>query len=292
MPQERNIFKSLTVEENLTAVARPGPWTWSASRAVSAPGERRCNLGNQLSGGEQQMLAIGRALVLNPKLLLLDEPHEGLAPIIVEELLAALRRIIREEGMSAIVVEQHAQKILGVTDEAIILDRGRIVHARSSRALIDDPAPWTSIWASPPEAPRTRRPSEHHQKENAMQRTKPPFRADMVGSLLRTAPLKEAREKRRARRDRRRRRCKAVEDAEIRELIARQEEIGLQAVTDGEFRRAFWHFDFLEHLDGVDAIEADRGMKFKGGIDITKAHARHGQGRLLRTTRCSSTSGS
>ena len=103
--------------------------------------ERRTNIGNQLSGGEQQMLAIARALVLNPKLVLLDEPTEGLAPIIIEEVLAALKRIIRDEGMSAIIVEQHAQKILGVTDNALILDRGTIVHAGSSRALIEDPAP-------------------------------------------------------------------------------------------------------------------------------------------------------
>jgi branched-chain amino acid transport system ATP-binding protein len=142
VPQERNIFKSLTVEENLTAVARPGPWTVArAYDLFPRLRERRLNLGNQLSGGEQQMLAIVRALVLNPSLMLLDEPTEGLAPIIVEELLSALKRIIRDEGLAAIVVEQHAQKILAVTDQAVILDRGTIVHAASSASLIADPAP-------------------------------------------------------------------------------------------------------------------------------------------------------
>ena len=141
VPQERNIFKSLTVHENLTAVARPGPWSPLKVYALFPRlKERRGNLGNQLSGGEQQMLAVARALVLNPRVMLLDEPLEGLAPIIVEELLAALRRVIRDEGMSAILVEQNAKKILGVTDNAIIIERGCVVHAADSATLIADRA--------------------------------------------------------------------------------------------------------------------------------------------------------
>jgi branched-chain amino acid transport system ATP-binding protein len=141
VPQERNIFKSLTVEENLTAVEQPGRWTVAkVFELFPRLSERRRNLGNQLSGGEQQMLAVGRALILNPKLMLLDEPLEGLAPILVEELLAALRRIIRDEGMSAILVEQNAQKILGVTDRAAILERGSVVYEGASAKLLADRA--------------------------------------------------------------------------------------------------------------------------------------------------------
>ena len=151
VPQERNIFKSLSVAENLSAVARPGPWT--AARVFELfprLAERKGNLGNQLSGGEQQMLAFGRALVLNPKLLLLDEPLEGLAPIIVDELLRAIRRVARDEGLPSIVVEQHPHMVLGVTDDAIVLDRGGIAYRAESEALLADPAPldtWLGVAA-------------------------------------------------------------------------------------------------------------------------------------------------
>ncbi|MFZ4411200.1 MAG: ABC transporter ATP-binding protein [Paracraurococcus sp.] len=140
VPQERNVFRSLTVEENLTAVARPGPWTLARVMALFPRlGERRRNLGSALSGGEQQMLAMGRALMLNPRLVLLDEPTEGLAPVIVQGLLAAIRRMVRDEGLAAIIVEQHAGLILPITDRAVILDRGRIVHQGDSAALLAAP---------------------------------------------------------------------------------------------------------------------------------------------------------
>ena len=147
VPQERNIFKSLTVDENLSAVARPAragraAAQWTPARVYEMfprLAERKGNLGTQLSGGEQQMLAVGRALVLNPTLLLLDEPLEGLAPIIVQELLRAIRRITREEGLSAIIVEQHPQAILAISDTAAVLDRGTVVHSGTARSLQDQP---------------------------------------------------------------------------------------------------------------------------------------------------------
>jgi len=140
VPQERFMFPSLTVEEHLTVVARPGPW--SAARVYELfprLEERRANFGNQLSGGEQQMLAIGRALMVNPALLLLDEPMEGLAPIIVQELMGVIRELIEDAGMAVIVVEQHAKLALSLTRQTIVLERGRVVHRAPSEALLRDP---------------------------------------------------------------------------------------------------------------------------------------------------------
>ncbi|QOK96051.1 ABC transporter ATP-binding protein [Ralstonia pseudosolanacearum] len=139
VPQERWMFPSLTVEEHLTAVARPGAWDVArVYRTFPRLEERRRNLGNQLSGGEQQMVAIARALVTNPALLLLDEPMEGLAPIIVQELGRAIRALVDEGGMAVILVEQHARLALELTRRALVLDRGRIVHASASADLLAD----------------------------------------------------------------------------------------------------------------------------------------------------------
>ena len=141
VPQERLMFPSLTVEEHLTAVARPGPWNVARVYEVFPRlAERRANFGNQLSGGEQQMLAIGRALMVNPALLLLDEPMEGLAPIIVQELMGVIRELVEDAGMAVIVVEQHARLALTLTRNAIVLERGRVVHRAPSDALLRDPA--------------------------------------------------------------------------------------------------------------------------------------------------------
>jgi branched-chain amino acid transport system ATP-binding protein len=140
VPQEREIFPSLTVEENLAVAARPGPW--SLARVFNffpSLAARRRNQGNQLSGGEQQMLAIGRALMGNPSLLLMDEPLEGLAPVIVDALLAGLDRLKREDDLALLLVEQHARLALELALDAIVLDRGAIVFAGSSRELLDAP---------------------------------------------------------------------------------------------------------------------------------------------------------
>jgi len=149
VPQAREIFPSLTVAENLLVAERRGPAAargtaprWTIDRVYDLfprLAERRSNGGNQLSGGEQQMLAIGRALMGNPRLLLLDEPMEGLAPVIVDMLVAAIGRLKREDGLALILVEQHARLALGITDTAIVMSRGRVVHTGASAALAADP---------------------------------------------------------------------------------------------------------------------------------------------------------
>jgi branched-chain amino acid transport system ATP-binding protein len=137
--QEREIFPSLSVEENLLVASRPGRWDLAAVYDLFPRlNERRGSRGNHLSGGEQQMLATARALMTNPALLLLDEPLEGLAPIIVEELTAAIRRLTADEGTAFILVEQHAEVALSLTREAIVLERGAIAHRARSQDLLND----------------------------------------------------------------------------------------------------------------------------------------------------------
>jgi len=138
--QEREIFPSLSVEENLTVAARPGRWNLAAAYELFPRlKERKDNFGNQLSGGEQQMLAVARALMTNPALLLLDEPLEGLAPIIVEELAAALTKM-KDQGMASILVEQHTDLALSLTDEALVIERGAVVHRARSADFARDAA--------------------------------------------------------------------------------------------------------------------------------------------------------
>ena len=140
VPQERGVFPSLTVHEHLEAIARPGEWTTKRVYDLFPRlAERRGHFGNQLSGGEQQMLAIARALMVNPTLLLLDEPTEGLAPVIVDELAGTIRTMLESGRMAAIVVEHNARLALELTEEALVLERGRVVHRSSSRGLLEDP---------------------------------------------------------------------------------------------------------------------------------------------------------
>jgi branched-chain amino acid transport system ATP-binding protein len=141
VPQGREVFPSLTVDEHLAIAARPGRWTKSRIyEQFPRLAERRRNLGRQLSGGEQQMLAIGRTLMTNPDLLLLDEPLEGLAPVIVKEIASRIRQLMSEEGLTIILVEQHTRFALALTEQVIVLERGRIIHSGESRALLDDVA--------------------------------------------------------------------------------------------------------------------------------------------------------
>jgi len=146
VPQEREIFPSLTLEENLKVAERPGRWTLErVYDFFPRLAERRRNRGNQLSGGEQQMLAIGRALMGNPVLLLMDEPLEGLAPVIVDALLAGLDRLKREDDLALLLVEQHARLALEFAENAIILDRGMVVFSGASRPLLEEPERLASL---------------------------------------------------------------------------------------------------------------------------------------------------
>jgi branched-chain amino acid transport system ATP-binding protein len=141
VPQEREIFPSLTLRENLEVAARPGHWTYeTVCELFPRLGERAGNMGNQLSGGEQQMLAIGRALIGNPTVLLMDEPSEGLAPVIVEELARAVKRLAATGKLAMIVVEQNSRLALSIAPRAVVMDRGRIVYDGASETLSSDPA--------------------------------------------------------------------------------------------------------------------------------------------------------
>jgi len=142
VPQEREVFRTLTVEENLRVVARPGNWTMPKVLGLFPRlGERLRNLGGQLSGGEQQMLSMARALMTNPRLLLLDEPVEGLAPLVVQEMFRAIERMRDSGDMSIVLVEQKWDLALAHSDRCVVIDHGAVVHACRSEDLLADPSP-------------------------------------------------------------------------------------------------------------------------------------------------------
>lgn len=153
VPQERAVFSTLTVDENLDVVARPGYWnTKRVYDCFPRLAQRKHHLGAHLSGGEQQMLSIGRALMLNPRVLMLDEPLEGLAPMVARDLLQTLTDLVHKHAMTIIIVEQHPQQILPLTQEAIILERGQTVYQGSSADLLARPEQlerWLGVSSSP-----------------------------------------------------------------------------------------------------------------------------------------------
>ena len=141
VPEGRRVFANLTVDENLKVpLDRPGPWTFSRIyQLFPRLAERRMNRGRQLSGGEQEMLAIARALLLNPRLLILDEPSQGLAPLVVREVFRIVAEM-RREGISVLLVEQNARMSLEIADQAYVLDDGRVVYSGAARELAADAA--------------------------------------------------------------------------------------------------------------------------------------------------------
>ncbi len=140
VPQEREIFPSLSVRENLTIGARPGHWSLErVFELFPNLAARLSNMGNQLSGGEQQMLSIARALLTNPSVLLMDEPTEGLAPVIVEALAAVLLRLRGEGALSIVLVEQNSRVALAFSSRTVVMDKGLIVYDGESSALSADP---------------------------------------------------------------------------------------------------------------------------------------------------------
>ena len=141
VPQEREIFPSLTLRENLEVAARPGRWTIAeVFKLFPRLAARESNRGNQLSGGEQQMLAIGRALVGNPSMLLMDEPSEGLAPVIVEELVRVVKQLAQSDRLTLLLVEQNSRLALDISPRTVVMNRGRIVYDGASEALRRDAA--------------------------------------------------------------------------------------------------------------------------------------------------------